>query len=76
MPADDVVLRSARNAFLVLLLVLVGVSAYQFLTIQRVTLEIAVIWVAGAATFYLSKWRYRRGDGETEGTAAEAADEN
>jgi hypothetical protein len=76
MPADDVVLRSARNAFLVLLLVLVAISAYQFLTIQRLTPEIAVVWVAGAATFYLSKWHYGRGDGGSADAAAQAGDEN
>lgn len=58
--ADDVVLRSARNAFLALLLVLVAVSTYQFVTIQRITPELAAVWITGAGAFYASKWYYGR----------------
>jgi hypothetical protein len=59
---DAIVLRSARNAFLVVLLLLVGVSTYQFYTIGGITGPIAVLWVAGAGAFYLSKWYYGRRD--------------
>jgi hypothetical protein len=57
---DDVVLRSARNAFLVVLLLLVGISTYQFYTIGGITSPVAAIWVAAAGAFYLSKWHYGR----------------
>ncbi len=57
---DDIVLRSARNAYLVVLLLLVGVSAYQFYTIGGITGPVAVIWVSAAGAFYLSKWYYQR----------------
>jgi hypothetical protein len=57
---DDIVLRSARNAFLIVLLFLVGASTYQFYTIGGITTPIAAIWVAAASSFYLSKWYYGR----------------
>lgn len=60
MTDDDVVLKSARNAFLVVLLVLLGFSTYQFYTIQGVTTPVAAMWVAAAGVFYLSKWYYKR----------------
>jgi len=72
MPADDLVLRSARNAFLALLLVLVAISIYQFITVGSVTPAIAVVWVTGAGVFYVSKWYYGR-DGGAE-AAAETAE--
>jgi hypothetical protein len=59
---DDTVLRSARNAFLVVLVLLVALSTYQFYTIGGITGPIAAIWVAAAGTFYLSKWHYGRTD--------------
>jgi len=65
---DDAVLYSARNAFLVLLLVLVGLSLYQFATLGRIRPGIAVVWVAGAGTFYLSKWHYGRDGAAADGT--------
>lgn len=69
MPADDIVLLSARNAFLVLILLLLGISTYQFYTIQGVTTPVAAMWVTAAGVFYLSKWYYNwSGDdsGKTE----------
>lgn len=77
--ADDVVLKSARNAFLALLIVLVAVSTYQFVTIQRITPELAAVWITGAGAFYASKYYYgRRGDGtdDADATAEAAGDEN
>jgi hypothetical protein len=59
---DDVVLRSARNALLVVLLLLVGISTYQFYTIGSITGPVAAIWIAAAGAFYLSKWHYGRQD--------------
>jgi hypothetical protein len=56
----DDVLRSARNAYLVVLLLLVGISVYQFVTIGRITAPIAAVWIAAAGVFYLSKWYYGR----------------
>jgi hypothetical protein len=57
---DDVVLRSARNAYLVVLVLLVGLSAYQFYTIGGITNPVAAIWATAAGGFYLSKWYYGR----------------
>jgi hypothetical protein len=56
----DDVLRSARNAYLVVLLLLVGISVYQFVTIGHITAPIAAVWIAAAGVFYLSKWYYGR----------------
>lgn len=64
MPADDAVLRSARNAFMVLLLLLLAISTYQFYTTGGLTRPVGVLWVAGAGTFYLSKWHYGRQDSD------------
>jgi hypothetical protein len=71
MPADDIVLRSARNAFLVLLVLLLGISTYQFYTTGGLTTPIALLWVAGAGVFYLSKWRYGRQTGGDTPTQTE-----
>lgn len=60
MAGDDTVIRSARNAFMVLLVLLFAVSTYQFYTIGGLTTPIGVLWVAGVGTFYLSKWYYGR----------------
>jgi hypothetical protein len=76
MPGDAVLLRSARNAFLALLFVLIGVSSYQFLTIQRVSAEIAAVWVTGAGAFYLSKWYYGRNPEPLRPEAPEPEEEN
>lgn len=75
MAADDV-LRSARNAFLALLLVLVVVSTYQFVTIQRITPELAAVWITGAGVFYASKYYYGRQGDETDGDASESDQQN
>jgi len=56
---DDVVmLHSARNAYLVVLVLLVAISTYQFYTFGGLSDPIAVLWVAGAGSFFLSKWYY------------------
>jgi len=61
---DDDVLRSARNAYLVVLLLLVGISVYQFVTIGSISGPIAAVWIAAAGVFYLSKWYYGRTEPE------------
>jgi hypothetical protein len=65
-------MRSARNAFLVLLVVLVGISTYQFYSFGSITAPVAVMWVVGAGTFYASKWYYGRSDG-ADGTGESGA---
>lgn len=60
MKTDHVVLLSARNAFLVLLVSLVAVGLYQFLTAGSVTRPVVVLWVVGVVVFYGSKTYYRR----------------
>jgi hypothetical protein len=66
MPADDVVLYSARNAFGVVLLLLFAVSTYQFYTIRGVTRPVALLWIVAVGVFYLSKYYYGHQSGETE----------
>lgn len=57
------VLRSARNGYLVLIVLLVVISIYQFLQVGTVRPSIAILWIVGAGTFYLSKYKYRwKGD--------------
>jgi hypothetical protein len=68
MPDDDIVLLSARNSFLVLLLLLLGISTYQFYTIAGVTAPVAAMWVTAAGVFYLSKWYYGRGEATATST--------
>jgi len=56
----DPVMRAARNAFLVVIVLLLGVSVYQFLTIGIVSRPIGLLWVAGVLAFYGSKYYYQR----------------
>lgn len=68
MAVDETVLRSARNAFLALMVGIIAVGLYQFVTAGRISLAVAAIWVLGAATFYGSKFHYgRSGDDGSEG---------
>lgn len=60
MPVEDAVLRSARNAFLALMLVALAVGVYQFVTSGRIAPGTALIWAVGAAVFYASKYYYGR----------------
>jgi hypothetical protein len=64
MAVDDAVLRSARNAFLALMLVAVGVGVFQFVTSGAIAPGTAVIWATGAAVFYVSKYYYGRAAGD------------
>lgn len=68
MSVDTDLLRAARNAFLLILVTLLGISAYQFATRGAITAPVLVVWIVGAAGFYLSKWYYARQEGgEHEG---------
>lgn len=60
MPADDAVLRAARNAFLVLLVALVAVGVYQFATVGAIRPEITGLWLGGVVVYMGSKWFYSR----------------
>jgi hypothetical protein len=64
MPDDQVVLRSARNGYMILLVLLFAISTYQFVTIGGITPPIILLWVAAAGVFYASKWYYGRTDEE------------
>lgn len=59
---DIIMLQSARNAYLVVLLLLVGLSAYQFYTTGGITDPVAALWIVAVGVFYASKWYYGRGD--------------
>jgi len=63
----DPVMRAARNAFLVVILLLLGVSTYQFFTIDSITRPIALLWIVAVLAFYGSKHYYRRQDAEAAG---------
>ena len=67
MAADLLVLRAARNAYLLVLLALVGTSTYQFATTGGITPAVAILWIVGAGGFYLSKWYYRRAGSDDAG---------
>lgn len=55
-------LLAARNAFIVLFVVLFGLSVYQFVT--EGGFLAGALWTLGAASFYASKYYYRwRGTG-------------
>jgi hypothetical protein len=75
MSDDDVVLRSARNAFLVVLVTLLAISVYQFAVRDGVTWPVAVMWVAGAGVFYASKYYYGWRDDGSEDAGADPAPE-
>jgi len=57
---DDVMLKSARNAFLVLILAILAVALYQIAMTGSATPTIIAIWLAGVVVFYASKLYYER----------------
>jgi 1,4-dihydroxy-2-naphthoate octaprenyltransferase len=59
MSEDLVVLRSARNAFLVLLVLLLAVGVVQFVAGDGVTGPVGGLWVAGVVVYTGSKYYYR-----------------
>jgi len=63
----DPKIRAARNGFLVLIILLLTASVYQFMLLSDPEPLIAALWVVGAAVFYASRYYYRRSDGETAG---------
>lgn len=69
MAVDDIVMRSARNGYLVLILVLLVLSIYQFLTGGGFLA--GGLWVVGVAVFYASKYYYRRQEGAEESEGVE-----
>lgn len=60
MAVDQDVLRSARNAFLSLMVVALFVGVAQFATTGRIAPGTAVIWLTGAVVFYASRYYYGR----------------
>lgn len=55
----DPVMRAARNGFLVLILVLLGVSIYEFIYVENSGLVVPALWTIGVVVFYGSKYYYR-----------------
>jgi hypothetical protein len=76
MAVEMAVLRSARNAFLVLLLTLVGLAVYEFVSLGTVRPGTAIAWVAGAAVYFGSKWYYGRQDAGSAGDGPDTDPEN
>jgi len=60
MEMDDPAMLAARNAFLVLLVVLFAFSVYQFAFVEDATPTGAVFWALGAGVFYFSRYYYRK----------------
>lgn len=60
MELDDPAILAARNAFIVLLVVLFGLSVYQFAFVENGDMMAAALWTLGAAVFYVSRTYYRR----------------
>ena len=58
----DPKMRAARNGFLVLIVLLLTASVYQFMLLSDPEPLIAVLWIVGAAVFYASRYYYRRQD--------------
>ncbi len=56
----DPVMRAARNGFMVLILVLLGVSIYEFVYVEQSGLTVPALWTLGVVVFYASKFYYRR----------------
>jgi hypothetical protein len=56
----DPVMRAARNGFLVLIVVLLGLSVYQFIYVDEGGLTIPAVWTVGAGVYYASKYYYQR----------------
>lgn len=70
MSPTESVLLAARNAFLVLFVVLLGLSIYQFVTGGGFLA--GALWTLGALVFYASKYYYQR-DAREEDAAENAS---
>lgn len=65
MAEADPLVRAGRNGFLVTILLLVAIGGYQFATAGTVTTPVVATWVVAVLTFYVSKYYYRRTDGDS-----------
>jgi Ca2+/Na+ antiporter len=65
MAKADPKIRAARNGFLVLIVLLLTMSVYQFMLLSDPEPLIAVLWIVGAAVFYASRYYYRRQENTT-----------
>ena len=59
MGTPDPVMAAARNAFVVLIVVLLGLSIYEFAAGEGDLLA-ATLWTLGVVVFYVSKAYYQR----------------
>lgn len=60
----DPPMRAARNAFFVLIIVLLAVSIYEFAFVEDSGLTVPALWTLGAGLYYVSLFYYRRNDAE------------
>lgn len=58
----DPVMRAARNGFLVLIVVLLGLSIYEFVFVDGSRLTVPALWTLGVVVFYASKLYYQRAE--------------
>jgi hypothetical protein len=56
----DPVMRAARNGFLVLIVVLLGLSVYRFWFVEKGGMTIPALWTLGVVVYYGSKLYYER----------------
>ena len=62
MAEADPVMRAARNGFLVLIVVLLGLSIYEFVFVDGSRLIVPALWTLGVVVFYASKFYYQRAE--------------
>jgi hypothetical protein len=58
----DPVMRAARNGFLVLIVVLLGLSIYEFVYVDQSGMTVPALWTLGVVVFYVSRYYYQRQD--------------
>lgn len=58
----DPVMQAARNGFLVLIVVLLAVSVYEFVYVDQSGLTVPALWTLGAVVYFASKYYYERQD--------------
>ena len=56
----DPVMRAARNGFMTLIVVLLGLSIYEFVFVDGSRLIAPALWTLGVVVFYASKLYYQR----------------
>ena len=56
----DPVMRAARNGFMALIVLLLGMSVYEFVFVDDSGPVVPILWAVGVVVFYGSKYYYQR----------------